>query len=435
MRGGRPWRRMDGRGATLRPPRGASAHRDRRRVSSQAVFRQSAGALAGDPRDARDHPQRRIGRGRRPGARLGRPPRRCRGGDRAAARFRAGFTRPTDPAAEPLPAHRPLCRAGDAVTAPHRLPLAEAAALIAARRLSPVELLPSCLDRIAAVEPGSTPSSAWRRCGDGRRQAAEADIARSGPRTPLHGIPVGLKDIIDLDGHPTTCHSKLQIDRIATADAAVIARLRAAGAVFPAKLSTHEFAIGGPAFDLPFPPARNPWNTEHHPGGSSSGSGAAVAARMFPPAIGTDTGGSVRHPACALRPGRAEADLWAGLAPRRLPAVLHARPCRADDPHGAGQRHPAERHRRARPERPGSAAQRRGLYARLHNAAEGLRIGFVRHFHEQDQPARRRSPPRSTPPPRCWRRGRQRQHRDAAAARRIRRRQPRHHAAGGDRHP
>jgi aspartyl-tRNA(Asn)/glutamyl-tRNA(Gln) amidotransferase subunit A len=75
------------------------------------------------------------------------------------------------------------------------------------------------------------------------------------------------------------------------------AKLRAAGAIIMGKLSTHEFAIGGPSFDLPFPPARNPWNPRHHPGGSSSGSGAGVASGMFPLALGTDTGGSVRNPA------------------------------------------------------------------------------------------------------------------------------------------
>ena len=79
----------------------------------------------------------------------------------------------------------------------------------------------------------------------------------------------------------------------------MIARLRQAGAIIVGKLSTHEFAIGGPSFDLPFPPARNPWNPEHHPGGSSSGSGAGVCAGLFPGALGTDTGGSVRNPASA----------------------------------------------------------------------------------------------------------------------------------------
>jgi aspartyl-tRNA(Asn)/glutamyl-tRNA(Gln) amidotransferase subunit A len=115
----------------------------------------------------------------------------------------------------------------------------------------------------------------------------------------LHGVPVGIKDIIDVAGLPTTCHSKILIDNVAAADAVCVSRLRGAGAIVLGKLSTHEFAIGGPSFDLPWPPARNPWNTDHHPGGSSSGSGAGVAAGLFPMALGSDTGGSVRNPASA----------------------------------------------------------------------------------------------------------------------------------------
>ena len=110
-------------------------------------------------------------------------------------------------------------------------------------------------------------------------------------------MPVGIKDIIDVAGLPTTCHSKILVGKVAKADSQVVAKLRAAGAIVLGKLSTHEFAIGGPCFDLPFPPARNPWNREHHPGGSSSGSGAGLAAGLFPLALGTDTGGSVRNPA------------------------------------------------------------------------------------------------------------------------------------------
>ena len=86
---------------------------------------------------------------------------------------------------------------------------------------------------------------------------------------------------------------------VAKADSAVVAKLRGAGAIPMGKLSTHEFAIGGPCFDLPYKPARNPWNRNHHPGGSSSGSGAGLAAGFFPLALGTDTGGSVRNPASA----------------------------------------------------------------------------------------------------------------------------------------
>ena len=275
------------------------------------------------------------------------------------------------------------------MSAPHNLPLAEAAALIAARRLSPVELLQSCLDRVAAVEPRL--NAIIRLVADAAMadaRTAEADIARGGPRTPLHGIPVGLKDIIDLAGHPTTCHSKLQIDRIATTDAAVTARLREAGAIFPAKLSTHEFAIGGPAFDLPFPPARNPWNPKHHPGGSSSGSGASVAARMFPAALGTDTGGSVRHPASHC--GLVGLKPTYGLVSRRgvfpLSFTLdHVGPMTRTVRDNAMLLNVIAGHD---PGDPGSANRPAEDYTRdLHKGLKGLKIGYVRHFHETDQPA------------------------------------------------
>ena len=275
------------------------------------------------------------------------------------------------------------------MSAPHTLPLAEAAALIAAKRLSPVELLQSCLDRIAAVEPYL--NAIIRLVADeamGDAKAAEAEIAKDGARGPLHGIPVGLKDIIDLAGHPTTCHSKLQIDRVATEDAVATARLRAAGAVFPAKLSTHEFAIGGPAFDLPFPPARNPWNPKHHPGGSSSGSGAAVAARMFPAALGTDTGGSVRHPASHC--GLVGLKPTYGLVSRRgvFPLAFtldHVGPMTRTVRDNALLLNVIAGHDAGDP---GSAAHPAEDYTRdLHKGLRGLRIGFVRHFHETDQPA------------------------------------------------
>ncbi|WP_431268889.1 amidase [Dankookia sp. P2] len=275
------------------------------------------------------------------------------------------------------------------MTAPHLLPLAEAAALIAARRLSPVELLADCLARVEALEPRL--NAVIRLVAEqaiAAAKAAEAEIATSGPRTPLHGIPVGLKDIIDLAGHPTTCHSKLCLDRRAGADAAVVARLREAGAVFPAKLATHGSAIGGPAFDLPFPPARNPWNTAHHPGGSSSGSGAAVAARMLPAALGTDTGGSVRHPASHC--GLVGLKPTYGLVSRRgvfpLSFTLdHVGPMTRTVRDNAILLNAIAGHD---PEDPGSAAHAPEDYARhLHRGVRSLRIGFVRHFHERDLPA------------------------------------------------
>jgi aspartyl-tRNA(Asn)/glutamyl-tRNA(Gln) amidotransferase subunit A len=118
----------------------------------------------------------------------------------------------------------------------------------------------------------------------------------------MQGIPYGVKDIFDVAGVATTCYSKLHLHSRAQADSAVVAALRAAGAVLLGKLATHEFAFYGPDFDLPFPPARNPWDLSRLTGGSSTGSGAAIAAGLLRFATGSDTGGSIRHPStwCGL---------------------------------------------------------------------------------------------------------------------------------------
>ncbi|WNJ97301.1 amidase [Vibrio ruber] len=115
---------------------------------------------------------------------------------------------------------------------------------------------------------------------------------------PLHGIPYALKDIIDVANVETTCHSKLMLNHYAKNHATLVKQLIAGGAVYMGKLATHEFALGGPSEELPFPPARNPWNPEHFTGASSSGAGAAIAAGLIPVAIGSDTSGSIRGPAC-----------------------------------------------------------------------------------------------------------------------------------------
>jgi aspartyl-tRNA(Asn)/glutamyl-tRNA(Gln) amidotransferase subunit A len=151
----------------------------------------------------------------------------------------------------------------------HWMTLVEAAGAIAARKLSPVELMSALLERIGRLDPKL--NVFIRLDGEAAMEeasAAEAEIVSGRLRGPLHGVPVGIKDIIDVAGLPTTCHSKILIDNVATADAVCVSRLRGAGAIVLGKLSTHEFAIGGPSFDLPWPPARNPWNTDHHPGGS-----------------------------------------------------------------------------------------------------------------------------------------------------------------------
>jgi aspartyl-tRNA(Asn)/glutamyl-tRNA(Gln) amidotransferase subunit A len=165
------------------------------------------------------------------------------------------------------------------------------------------QLARDALARIAARDPALQAFllvTETRALEDARRADEELQAGRD--RGPLHGIPYALKDIYDTAGIRTTCHSKLRVDHVPTADSVVAARLNDAGGVLLGKLATHEFAIGGPSFDLPFPPSRNPWNPQHITGGSSSGSATAIAARMVRMAMGSDTGGSIRGPAawCGL---------------------------------------------------------------------------------------------------------------------------------------
>src|SRR4051794_8293553 len=173
------------------------------------------------------------------------------------------------------------------------LTVADGAQLLRTRKLSPVEWTRALLERIAAIDSHTnaflavTADKALAQA-----KTAEAEIAKGQWRGRMHGVPYAAKDIIDIEGMATTCHSKIRQAHRATSDAFVIKKLNAAGAVLLGKVALHEFATGGPAFDLPWPPARNPWNRNHHPGGSSSGSGAALSAGLSPPAPGTRTRGS-----------------------------------------------------------------------------------------------------------------------------------------------
>lgn len=172
------------------------------------------------------------------------------------------------------------------------LPAGRAATLIADRTLSPLDLLESCLARIAARD---AEIHAWVRVDEaGARTVArerEAEARAGRLRGRLHGVPVGIKDIFHVTGMTTTCGAAPAFHVAATEDAAAVARLRAAGAIILGKAHTTEFAYFEPG------PTRNPWNVAHTPGGSSSGSAAAVAARMAPLALGTQTVGSVLRPA------------------------------------------------------------------------------------------------------------------------------------------
>ena len=176
--------------------------------------------------------------------------------------------------------------------------LAEAGKAIADGSLSPVELTRATLERIARYDPvlhayiEVTGEAALAAAAE-----AEREVRAGQRRGPLHGIPYGLKDLYDATGLRTTCHSRVLLQNMAFTDADATERLNRAGMVLTGKLSTHEFATGAPSPELPFPCALNPWNPEHFAGGSSSGSGVAVAAGLLPLAMGTDTGGSIRLPA------------------------------------------------------------------------------------------------------------------------------------------
>ncbi len=180
----------------------------------------------------------------------------------------------------------------------HELSIAEAGRALRSGAITSVALTSHALSRIAALDPllnAFVLVTRERAMADAER--ADGELQAGIDKGPLHGIPYALKDIYATAGIRTTCHSKLLIDHVPTEDCVVEAKLRAGGAVLLGKLATHEFAFGGPSFDLPFPPARNPWNRDCFTGGSSSGSGAAVAAALTRVAMGSDTGGSIRGPA------------------------------------------------------------------------------------------------------------------------------------------
>ena len=178
------------------------------------------------------------------------------------------------------------------------LSIAELSQAYDERSLSPVEVTESYLRRIGAVDNllrAYTTVTADRAI----EQAAIAEkrILNGQRLSPLDGVPIGLKDLFDTVGIRTTANSPLFADRVPEVDATVVRKLKAAGAVFLGKLAMGEFAISGQKSDSPFAPARNPWNLERIPGGSSSGPAAAVCAGMCAGALGSDTGGSIRGPA------------------------------------------------------------------------------------------------------------------------------------------
>ena len=172
------------------------------------------------------------------------------------------------------------------------LTASEAAQQVRQRELSPVTLVESLLQQIDRLEPQVQAWVTLDRSGaltTAQQLAAEAE--RGSIRGPLHGVPIGIKDIYWTAGLKTTCGSRIFADHVPSHDATTVARLKQAGAIILGKTVTTEFATADPG------PTHNPWNLDHTPGGSSSGSAAGVAARMVPAALGSQTGGSIQRPA------------------------------------------------------------------------------------------------------------------------------------------
>ena len=178
------------------------------------------------------------------------------------------------------------------------LTLKEASELVRRRAASAVELTEACLARIDRHDRAiNSFITVTREQALAAAREADAEIRRGRRRGPLHGIPIALKDNIDTAGIKTTAASGVFKDRVPVEDAAVVVRLKQAGAVLIGKLNLHEFALGGTSAVTYFGPVRNPWALDRVAGGSSGGSAAAVAAEMCFGALGTDTGGSIRIPA------------------------------------------------------------------------------------------------------------------------------------------
>jgi aspartyl-tRNA(Asn)/glutamyl-tRNA(Gln) amidotransferase subunit A len=176
--------------------------------------------------------------------------------------------------------------------------IAEAAELLRTKQVSPVELTSACLTLIEQLNPTLNAFiTIMHDSALAEAHAAEGEINSGNWRGPLHGIPIGLKDLIDTAGVKTTCASALFADRVPTDDGDIVQRLKRAGAVLLGKQNLQEFAYGGTSTSSYFGPVHNPWDTQRIAGGSSGGSAAAVATGMCFAAIGTDTGGSVREPA------------------------------------------------------------------------------------------------------------------------------------------
>jgi len=268
----------------------------------------------------------------------------------------------------------------------HRLTIAESSRLIRDRKLSPYELTRALIDRAVALDgqihsfitPTFESALATAR-------TAEADIMAGRYRGPLHGISYGVKDLFYTNGVLTTGNSRVGSEHIPSYDATVVEKLSRAGAILLGKQTAHELAHGGPSPELPWPLARNPWDTSCSPGGSSSGSGAAVASGFMPMSMGTDTGGSVRGPAAlcglvGLKPTYGRVSRY-GVIPHSFsmdhcgPITRTIEDCALVLQAIAG----------FDPRDPASADERVPDYSlELNGDIRGMRIGVLRHLWEED---------------------------------------------------
>ncbi len=246
--------------------------------------------------------------------------------------------------------------------------------LLREARLTSVALVQAHLDRIAERD------SAYRAFYTvaAERALAQADradeeLAAGQDRGPLHGIPVGIKDLIDVAGLPTTADAPGRAEAIAASDAEVVQRLSAAGAVVIGKLATYEWGTVGPDKGGLFPPARNPWSLDHITGGSSSGSAVAVTGGLLRTTIGTDTGGSLRGPAfycgvVGLKPTFGSVP-DGGVLPM-APSMDHVGPISATVAEAALTLD--------------AISDRAGAAARLGQSIAGLRVGYARNWFASD---------------------------------------------------
>jgi aspartyl-tRNA(Asn)/glutamyl-tRNA(Gln) amidotransferase subunit A len=268
------------------------------------------------------------------------------------------------------------------------LGIAQAQALFKSRKLSPVELAEALIRRAEALDPlihafvTPTPEIALQRARDAEQHYMRGDAGGYA----LAGIPYGLKDIIGTAGVRTTGQSRIFEHHVPESDSEVERRLKSAGGVLLGKLTTYELAHGGPSWDLPWPPAMNPWKKGRLPGNTSSGAGAALAAGFLPAAIGSDTGGSIRMPAAicgvvgmkptfgsvsrrGVFPNTPSFDMCGPMARSVEDTALLLNVISGHDPldHSSV-------------DRPGG-----DFTATLRDGVKGMRIGWVRHWYDGDK--------------------------------------------------